>query len=98
MDPLAHWRVSSRPFREDEGPAAYAPYRPSERGVYLRQFFVWRNRRREGVGRMAFGLLRTGVLQPGTRIEIDVLVANQSGLRFWRSLGFRDYAYMMELL
>jgi GNAT superfamily N-acetyltransferase len=82
---------------EEESPVAYALFRPSETGVYLRQFFVWRGRRRQGRGRAAFALLATQVWAPGTRIELDVLCGNQTGLRFWKTLGFRDYAVRMEL-
>jgi hypothetical protein len=30
------------------------------------------------------------------RIRIDVLVGNQAGIGFWRSVGFRDYCLTME--
>lgn len=43
----------------DAGDAAgYALFRPDEHGIYLRQFYVERGRRRQGMGRKAIELLR----------------------------------------
>jgi GNAT superfamily N-acetyltransferase len=64
--------------------------------IYLRQFFVNRDWRRRGVATRAFNLLAKELLPAGTRIKVDVLCGNATGIRFWRSLGFRDYALSLE--
>jgi ribosomal protein S18 acetylase RimI-like enzyme len=71
---------------------AYALFRPTDEGIYLRQFFVARSQRRKGHGRRAIRLLREQLLQTGQTLELDVLVHNDIGLAFWRALGFREHA------
>lgn len=80
-------------FELDDRPVGYALWRDNEgRGVYLRQFFVARERRRQGLGRRAFELLSSEVLPPGTDITLEVLEQNPVGLAFWQALGFGAYA------
>lgn len=64
--------------------------------VYLRQFFVARGWRRRGIGKAAFHIFAEELLSAGTRIKVDVLCGNLTGLSFWRSLGFRDYVLSLE--
>jgi GNAT superfamily N-acetyltransferase len=70
---------------------------PQERYVYLRQFFVRREARRQGIGRSAFRLLRHECLPAGAPIVLDVLTSNPGGRRFWDALGFRPYCTAMRL-
>lgn len=80
-------------FEVDGRPVAYALWRDNEgRGIYLRQFFVDRTRRRRGLGRQAIALLVQEVLTPGTDITLEVLEQNPGGFAFWKALGFGDYA------
>lgn len=80
-------------FELNAVPVAYALWRDHEgRGVYLRQFFVARDRRRQGLGRRAIELLVSEVLPPGTDVTLEVLDQNPTGLAFWRALGFCSYA------
>ena len=44
-------------FEEGGGTIAYALYREQPDEIYLRQLFVVRNRRRQGVGRKAFEIM-----------------------------------------
>jgi predicted acetyltransferase len=74
----------------------YALIRPSERGVYLRQFFVLRKHRRRGYGRQAIELLRRHVA-PDQMLELDVLVNNAAAISFWRALGFQEHAVTYRL-
>jgi predicted acetyltransferase len=86
-------------FNEDAEPVGYAVVRDNEgRGVLLRQFFVVRHRRREGIGRRALDLLINEILPPTTRVIVDVLVGNERALRFWRAMGFTDYSVTLERL
>jgi len=49
-------------FELADVPAAYALFRPTEDGVYPRQFFVEREHRRKGVGQRAIEILWREVL------------------------------------
>ena len=84
---------------EDAGePVAYGLYQEQKDLVYLRQFFVVRHRRRQGLGRRASEILRTQIWPRDRRLTVDVLAGNPSGITFWRSAGYRDYAVTLEIL
>jgi len=84
---------------EDAGDVvAYGLYREQLELIYLRQLFVVRHRRRQGLGRQAVEILRSQVWPKDKRLTVDVLVANQSGVAFWRSVGYTDYALSLEIL
>ena len=79
-------------------PLAYALYRESEREVYLRQFFVCRDVRRQGIGRAAMQILLNDVWPRDKRLTVDVLCQNAAAIGFWRSLEYRDYCLTLEIL
>ena len=79
-------------------PVAYALFREQPSEVYLRQLFVVRERRRQGIGRQAVELLRTKVWPTNKRLTIEVLTANTAAVAFWRSVGYVDYSLMLEIL
>jgi GNAT superfamily N-acetyltransferase len=81
-----------------EGPVGYALFKQEESLIYLRHFFVRRDRRRAGIGRTAFGLLRREVWPPEVRLTVDVLCQNTAGVAFWRSVGYRDYSLTLEIM
>jgi GNAT superfamily N-acetyltransferase len=84
---------------EDAGEVvAYGLYREEPDLIYLRQIFVVRHRRRQGLGRQAVEILRSQVWPKDKRLTVEVLVANQSGVAFWRSVGYTDYALSLEIL
>ena len=78
--------------------AAYALFREQPEEIYLRQFFVARQRRRQGVGRAAFALLRSQIWPADKRLTVDVLVHNVAAVAFWRAVGYRDYSLKLEIL
>jgi ribosomal protein S18 acetylase RimI-like enzyme len=78
-------------------PVGYALFRPDGEGVYLRQLFIRRECRRQGIGRRAVALLREQVWPPDRRISVEVLRHNQASLSFWRAVGFADYSLTLEL-
>lgn len=80
-----------------EAPVGYALFRKEEELVYLRQFFVHRDRRRVGIGRAAVSILREQVWPRDVRLTVDVLCRNQSAIAFWRSVGYRDYCLTLEI-
>ena len=81
-------------FMQDETVVGYALVKDTEKPLYLRQFFIEREYRRQHLGRQAFHLL-LDYLQTDT-INIDVLPWNEPGLRFWQSLGFAPTCISMQ--
>ena len=85
-------------FEQQHVPIAYALYSTEHNGIYLRQFFVDRQHRKQGIGRQALHLLQTTIWPHGARVTLEVLVRNQHAHTFWQAVGFRDYATTMELI
>jgi len=85
-------------FEDDGEVVAYALYREQVEEIYLRQLFVARHRRSQGIGRHAVEILRSQVWPTNKRLTVEVLVANQRGVNFWRSVGYADYALSLEIL
>jgi predicted metal-dependent HD superfamily phosphohydrolase/GNAT superfamily N-acetyltransferase len=77
---------------------AYALYREGPEEVYLRQLFVVRNRRRQGVGRQAVHVLHSQIWPKTKRLTVEVLVANAAAVNFWRAVGYVDYALTLEIM
>jgi GNAT superfamily N-acetyltransferase len=85
-------------FVEGGETVAYALVSVDEDSAYVRHFYVVDAHRARGVGRRAIALLLRDVVPPTMRITLDVLASNAVGHRFWRSVGFTDYAVRMERL
>jgi GNAT superfamily N-acetyltransferase len=84
-------------FEEHHEVVAYALFRETEAEVYLRQFFVVRHRRGEGLGRRAMHELFT--LWPRhKRWTVSVLVTNVAGIAFWRAMGYTDDELTLEIM
>lgn len=79
-------------------PIAYALYREQGSEIYLRQLFVDRNRRRQGIGRAAIAILRTNIWPKNKRLTVDVLTHNTVAIDFWRAVGYRDYCLTLEAM
>jgi 2-amino-4-hydroxy-6-hydroxymethyldihydropteridine diphosphokinase len=77
---------------------AYALYRKTECGAHIRQFFVVRHARRQGIGRRAIELLLERVLASESTIELGVLAHNRRALGFWKAVGFAEYVITLEKL
>ncbi len=87
-------------FELDEQVVGYALYRNHpEHGdtIYLRQIFVNRAHRRQGIGKAALRLLKEEILPPDKRLTVEVLVGNQAARDFYRAAGFREYALELEM-
>ncbi len=84
-------------FMVDGAIAGYALYRHDQDWIYLRQFFIMPELRRQGLGRAGIQWLLQIQWPTGRRIRLDVLVNNTSGISFWRSVGFHDYCITMEM-
>ena len=85
-------------FEVEQKPVAYALYREDDRGIYLRQFFVARDCRRQGLGREAMSILRAQIWPSFKRLTVEVLCANTPALGFWRSVGYSDYCITLEIM
>ena len=84
---------------EDGGEVvAYALFREQAEEIYLRQLFVVRHRRSQGIGHRAVEMLRSQVWPETKRLTVEVLVANKRAISFWRSAGYADYALSLEIL
>jgi GNAT superfamily N-acetyltransferase len=83
-------------FEDGDAAIGYALYRREPQFVYLRQMYIVPQRRRQGVGRAALRWLWRNAWSDAPRLRIDVLVNNESGCAFWRSVGFEDYCITME--
>jgi GNAT superfamily N-acetyltransferase len=86
-------------FELDGRVVAYALFcAKRDNEIYLRQMFVARDRRRQGLGRQALDILRNQVWPPDMRLVVDVLIHNRAAIAFWRTVGFSDYALTLEYL
>jgi GNAT superfamily N-acetyltransferase len=83
-------------FESGADTLGYALYRHEVDHVYLRQFFVRRDYRRQGVGRSAIEWLMRTVWSDAPRVRLDVLVTNTEGRAFWKGVGFEEYCVTME--
>jgi predicted acetyltransferase len=84
---------------EDGGTVvAYALYCEQPEEMYLRQLFVVRDRRRQGIGRRAVEILRSQIWPKNKRLTVGVLVQNTAAVAFWRAMGYRDYSLTLEML
>jgi GNAT superfamily N-acetyltransferase len=99
---LGDWQVKL--FATDAGVVGYAVYQthrdeyfPDQTFVYLRQFYVEREMRGQGLGTAAFRALAAEHFPPGSRVVIDVLASNPRGYDFWRHVGFEPYWTTMHL-
>ncbi|MBV9875324.1 MAG: GNAT family N-acetyltransferase [Verrucomicrobia bacterium] len=84
-------------FEDGSAIVAYALYRYENDHVYLRQFFVQRQKRRSGLGRHCLKILFSQVWPEGKRISVDVLCTNPGGIAFWKAVGFTDYCVTLEI-
>ena len=85
-------------FELGSAPMAYALYREGDTEIYLRQLFVQRGCRRQGIGREAVSLLQSQVWPRDKRLTVEVLTANAPAVAFWRSVGYTDYCLTLEIM
>jgi GNAT superfamily N-acetyltransferase len=76
---------------------SYALWTEQPDWVCLRQFFVARDSRRQGIGAWAVRVLLDEVWPPAKRIRLNVLIGNHPALEFWRAVGFADYLITLEM-
>ncbi len=74
----------------------YALFRDNAEVIYLRQFFVTAQHRRQGLGRQAIEWLSSHHWRDAPRVRVEVLVGNEEAIAFWRAIGFVDYCLTLE--
>ena len=85
-------------FENEAGLVGYSLFREQKDEIYLRQLFIVRHLRRKGFGRTALKILKDGIWPRDKRLTVEVLVANDSAVQFWRAIGYRDYSLTLEIL
>lgn len=75
-------------FLDGAEPVGYALVDTGRTPVYLRQFLIFRQYRRSGLGSKAFALLLQTL--EVRELDLEVLSRNQAGQDFWESLGFQE--------
>jgi GNAT superfamily N-acetyltransferase len=84
-------------FEDGKEIVAYALFHEQPEEIYLRQLFVVRNRRRQGIGRRAIEILRSQIWPRYKRLTVEVLVKNETAVAFWRAVGYKDYSLKLEI-
>lgn len=82
-------------FEADSEIVGYALVKRTCSPLYLRQFFICREYRKNHYGTEAFQAL-LGYLNVDS-IDIEVLSGNEAGNCFWESLGFKEVSRYMRL-
>jgi GNAT superfamily N-acetyltransferase len=83
---------------EQEKIIAYALYREGQDEIYLRQFFVITELRRQGIGRAFMRHLIDRIWSAEKRMTVEVLAGNLPAIAFWREMGYRDYAISLKIM
>jgi GNAT superfamily N-acetyltransferase len=90
----------------NETPAGYGlafdvaehPFMPEwTRAGYITQFLVSRQYRRQGVGQMLMDTIDDWFRSRGLqKVMLNVDIANETGIQFWKRWGFEPYAMRMR--
>lgn len=66
--------------------------------VFLRQFYVSPEYRRNGIGRAAMAWLWANPWRKSGRLQLEVLSHNAAALAFWRAVGLSDHYIAMQMI
>jgi ribosomal protein S18 acetylase RimI-like enzyme len=77
--------------------ALYAAHTDRRNTIHLRQIFVDRARRRQGIGREAMRILAEEIWPADKRLTVAVLVGNRIARAFYKAVGFREYSLELEI-
>lgn len=75
----------------------YAVWRAEERGTYLRHFFICRDQRRLGLGRILVDKLRREYFPKDQPLQLEAAIWNKDAIAFWRAIGFQDFGLTLEM-
>ena len=65
--------------------------------IYLRQIFVSREYRRQGIGREVMNILNNDIWPKGKRLTVEVLSHNDIARKFYQSVGYKEYCLELEM-
>ncbi|WP_336775532.1 GNAT family N-acetyltransferase [Paenibacillus sp. MMO-58] len=82
-------------FEQGNKLVGYALVDHTRQPLYVRQFFICRDQRRNGFGKLAFGKL--AALLDADQLDIEVMYGNEAAYAFWRSLGFKERSVYMRM-
>ncbi len=77
--------------------ALYTQHRHHTDSIHLRQIFVARALRRQGIGREVMRILRQEIWPADKRLTVGVLVGNHAARDFYTDMGYREYALELEI-
>jgi ribosomal protein S18 acetylase RimI-like enzyme len=80
----------------DSQVAGYCLFRDDIDYIYIRQLFVEKDKRNQGLGKACVRWLKD-THWTDRKIRIEVLSGNLDGIEFWRRIGFHDYCITMEM-
>jgi len=83
-------------FSKDNETVGYALWRNDDDFLYVRQFYIRPEYRGKGLGKAAFQWLRQNKWSSDLLLRLEVLIGNQTGIAFWRAVGFEDYCLTLE--
>ena len=95
MDSFLNTEYDAYFFEEDKLIVGYALVKKSCSPLYLRQFFIGREYRKNHYGTKAFHALLEYLNVDS--IDIEVLSGNKPGNLFWESLGFKEVSRYMRV-
>ena len=87
-------------FEHDGKVLAYALYRNHAEHadtIYLRQIFVDRAFRRQGIGRHVMKVLMKEYWSKEKRLTVEVLNHNKAAYEFYKSVGYQIYCLELEI-
>ena len=87
-------------FEKNHMIIAYALYRnhpDHDDTILLRQIFVDRDHRRQGVGREVMGVLNQEIWPRDKRLTVEVLSHNSIARKFYESVGYKEYCLELEI-
>ncbi|PWW05726.1 acetyltransferase (GNAT) family protein [Paenibacillus cellulosilyticus] len=95
MRMFIHSDYTAYKFVQQDHVVGYALVNRTRQPLYLRQFYICRDFRRSGYGKMAFQKLLEAL--DTNQLDIEVMHWNHVGQSFWRSLGFQERSIYMRL-
>jgi ribosomal protein S18 acetylase RimI-like enzyme len=87
-------------FEKEGKVVAYALYRnhPDHADtIYLRQIFIERDSRRQGIGREVMNILMTEIWPKEKRLTVEVLSHNEIARKFFQAIGYKEYCLELEI-
>jgi len=77
--------------------ALYTKHRDDKDSIYLKQLFVDRAHRRQGIGREAIRILREEIWPADKRLTVGVLIDNHAARAFYTAMGYRENSLELEI-